>query len=131
MKKLKVFAVTIVLVILFVVGAFMLRYQKMASTIVNEYNKIENVDLNQIADGVYSGVFGDFLVSVNLEVTVKEHRIANITIKDQSSGKGYEARDTVDRILKSQSSRVDAVTGATGSSKTIMIAVNRALKKTK
>lgn len=69
------------------------------------------------------------MVSVNLEVTVKDHRIVEIDIKEQDCGPGYEARETVDRILEAQSPRVDAVTGATGSSMCIMIAVHRALRQ--
>ncbi len=78
---------------------------------------------------MYPGSFGDFLVAVDLEVTVKDHRIAGITIKKQLCGKGYEAHDMIGRIIRAQSARVDAVAGASGSSKCIMIAVDRALRK--
>lgn len=127
MKKLKIIIGVLFLVILSAVGAFMLRYNQMAKTLTEEYTKIENIDLNKLADGVYPGVFGDFLVSVNLEVTVKDHRITGINIKEQNCGPGYEARDTVNRIIRDQSAKVDAVAGATGSSKCIMIAVHKAL----
>ncbi len=129
MKKLKIIAVTLVLAILIAGGGLFLRMKQMAETISNEYIKVEEADLSKIADGVYPGTFGDFLVSVDLEVTVKDHRIAGIIIKKQDCGPGYEALETVDRIIEAQNLRVDAVTGATGSSKTIMIAVGRALKK--
>lgn len=127
MKKLKIIIGILFLVILLAVGAFMLRYNQMANTLTEEYTKIENIDLNKLADGVYPGVFGDFLVSVNLEVTVKDHRITGINIKEQNCGPGYEAWDTMDRIIRAQSAKVDAVAGATGSSKCIMIAVQKAL----
>lgn len=127
MKKLKIIIGVLFLVILLAVGAFMLRYNQMAKTLTEEYMKIEDIDLNKLADGVYPGVFGDFLVSVNLDVTVKDHRITEINIKEQNCGPGYEARDTVDRIIRDQSAKVDAVTGATGSSMCIMIAVHKAL----
>jgi len=127
MKKLKIIIGVLFLVILLAVGAFMLRYNQMAKTLTEEYTKIEDIDLNKLADGVYPGVFGDFLVSVDLEVTVKDHRITDINIKEQNCGPGYEARDTVDRIIRDQSAKVDAVTGATGSSMCIMIAVHKAL----
>lgn len=129
MKKIKIIAVSLVLVILGAVGFFFGRYQQMASTINAEYLKVQNVDLSKIPDGVYPGTFGDFLVAVDLEVTVKDHRIAGITIKKQDCGPGYEAREIVDRIIRAQNVKVDAVTGATGSSKCIMIAVDRAFKK--
>lgn len=129
MNKLKIIAGSIVLVILLAVGAFMFRYQQMSKRIMYEYTKMEDVDLSKIPDGVYPGTFGDFLVAVDLEVTIEGHRITGIAIKKQNCGPGYEALETVDRIIQAQNVRVDAVTGATGSSKTIMIAVGRALKK--
>lgn len=88
---------------------------------------VEDVDLAQIADGVYHGEFGDFLVDVKLEVTVKDHQITKIEITEQRAGSGYEATETVERIIAAQSPKVDAVTGATGSSRCIMLAVQAAL----
>lgn len=129
MKNLKIVVVTLFLVILLAVGGLFLRMKQMAETITNEYTKVGEADLSKIVDGVYPGTFGDFLVAVDLDVTVKDHRIAGINIKKQNCGPGYEARETVDRIIQAQNARVDAVTGATGSSKSIMIAVDRALGK--
>ncbi len=106
---------------------FKKRYDKMASTIKNEYAAIGKVDLKKIPDGTYNGKFGDFLVSVDLDVEVKNHKIEKITVRKQGCGRGYEALETIDRIIKAQAPKVDAVSGATGSSMTIMIAVNRAL----
>ncbi|OGC11243.1 hypothetical protein A3K48_01805 [candidate division WOR-1 bacterium RIFOXYA12_FULL_52_29] len=115
------------LVIVVVIGVFFVRYQMMASNVIAQYRQIKTVDLSRVADGVYSGSFGDFLVYVKVEVTVKRRVIASIKVVDQRSGPGYEALATVDRIIKAQSPKVDAVTGASGSSMSIMIAVNRAL----
>lgn len=129
MKKIKIIAISLIVVILCAVGFFFVRYQQMASTINAEYLKVQDVDFSKIADGVYPGTFGDFLVAVDLEVTIEGHRITGIAIKKQNCGPGYEALETVDRIIQAQNVRVDAVTGATGSSKSIMIAVGRALKK--
>ncbi|UCF70143.1 MAG: FMN-binding protein [candidate division WOR-3 bacterium] len=107
-------------------GALFFRTWLMAKHI--QSIEIEDVDLSKIDDGVYPGVFADFLVAIKLNVTVKEHQITNIEIIEQRSGPGYEALETVDRILEAQSPKVEAVTGATGSSRTIMIAVQNALR---
>jgi uncharacterized protein with FMN-binding domain len=117
-----------VLVIIVFGVVFFLRARQMVKVI--DSTVIEEVDLAQIEDGVYSGEFGDFLVNVKLEVTVREHQIADIKIIEQRCGPGYEALETIDRIIESQSPEVDVVTGATGSSKSIMIAVQRALTET-
>lgn len=113
----------IILVIAFVF--FRLRYNKMVDVI--DSVKLERIDLHKIEDGIYRGAFGEFLVSVTLDVTVKDHKITKIEIIEQNSGPGYEAREVIDRIILAQSPNVDAVTGATGSSKSIMIAVQKAL----
>lgn len=113
----------ILLVIVVVFGiAFFLRFQQMAKRI--ESAVVEDVDLTQLADGIYTGEYGDFLVDVKLKVTIKDHQITAIEITEQRSGPGYEATETIDRIIEAQSPRVDA---ATGSSRCIMLAVQDAL----
>ena len=114
-----------VLIVMILGVAFILRARQMVKVIDSAV--VEDVDLSQIDDGVYAGEFGEFLVDVKLEVTVKDHQITAIEIKEQRSGPGYEALETVDRIIAAQSPKVDVVTGATGSSKSIMIAVQKAL----
>ncbi len=78
--------------------------------------------------GKAPGVHGDLL----LTVTVEKGRIAKITIDQQEEAAGVTdvafARIPA-AIIKSQSPKVDAVTGATGSSKAIMAAVEDALTK--
>ncbi|MBN2586093.1 MAG: FMN-binding protein [Candidatus Fermentibacteraceae bacterium] len=127
MKKKKVLKILGIIVFLLIIAAafFKFRYDKMVRTI--EAQTVEDVDLGSIDDGIYSGSFGDFLVRVSLDVTVSGGRITDIRITDQQCGPGYEALETVDRILEAQSPAVDAVSGATGSSRCIMISVARAL----
>jgi uncharacterized protein with FMN-binding domain len=127
LKKFWLVLGVIFLLIVCVVAAFYLRFQSMASNVKHQYENIKPLDLRQVADGTYTGSFSDFLVSVKVSVSVKRHRITGIKVIEQKCGPGYEALDTASRILKAQSARVDAVTGASGSSKAIMIAVQRAL----
>jgi uncharacterized protein with FMN-binding domain len=105
--------------------AFFFRARQMVNII--DSTVIEDVDLTQIEDGVYAGEFGEFLVDVKLEVTVMDHEITGIEIIEQRAGPGYEALETIYRIVEAQSPNVDVVSGATGSSKSIMIAVQKAL----
>lgn len=125
MKKVIIVLGVVVVLIALIAIAFYFRYQQMTKTIRSA--KVERIDLEQIEDGVYSGEFGDFLVDVKLEVTIEDHKITEIEIIEQKSGPGHEATETVDRIIEAQSPLVDAVSGATGSSKCIMIAVQNAL----
>lgn len=117
-------AIVVGLIIIFGV-VFFFRARQMVNIIDSVV--IEDVDLTQTENGVYVGEFGEFLVDVKLEVTVKDHQITGIEIIEQRAGPGYEALETIDRIIEAQSPNVDVVSGATGSSKSIMIAVQKAL----
>lgn len=92
------------------------------------YEQITPVNLAEIDDGVYNGKAGGFICSVDLDVIVNDHRITDIQIKQQVNGGGkYKAGGILPRIIKSQSPQVDAVSGATLTSKTFMVAVYNAL----
>lgn len=129
LKKIGIILGVICLVVVIGFGILIYRLTNMANRIEGTLDKTAVVSLAKVADGTYAGSYGDFLNTVSLKVTVKKHKITNITIIDQKCGQGYGALDTVDRIIKAQSSKVDAVTGASSSSRVIMIAVNKALKK--
>lgn len=105
---------------------FSVRYKQMVQTF--KTLEIRDVDLTNLADGIYVGEFSEFLVSVKATVTLTSHRITEVKISRQRCGKGYEASDTLNRIMKAQTPKVDSVTGATASSKAIMAAVQNALK---
>ncbi len=126
-KRILTIVVVIIAVLAVAAGAFFMRYNKMADTVKTAHQEVTDVDLSSLSDGSYNGQFGDFLVSVDLTVKVQDHRIADIVVNEQSCGKGYEALETIERIKHAQSPKVDAVTGATGSSMSIMVAAHRAL----
>ncbi|MFA4905145.1 MAG: FMN-binding protein [Candidatus Margulisiibacteriota bacterium] len=128
-KKIGIGLGVILLVAAVAVGIFMYRLATMASSIEAQSAQLTKVDLRKVMDGTYTGSAGNFVVTAKVEVEVKNHRIKKITILDQKCGPGYEARDTVGRMLKAQSPKVDAVTGASSSSRTLMLAVDQALKQ--
>ena len=125
MKKGLIVLLVVVGVLAVVIGLFALRFAKMARTV--RAVTIEDVDVTRIQDGSYDGTFGDFLVLARARVSVVAGRMVSITIIEQRCGPGYEAKGVVARILAAQTPRVDAVSGATGSSRCIMAAVFRAL----
>ena len=126
MKKRVLITLTVIVGVLIIAGGiFKIRYDKMVRIFREE--RIETVYMQEINDGTYSGSYGDFLVSVTLEVTVSNNRITGIDVLEQNGGPGYEAEETLDRILEAQSPVVDVVSGATASSRCIMIAVYKAL----
>ena len=82
-------------------------------------------------DGVYRGNYDlkGSPVRVILDVTVQDEKITAIKIvKHISSPIGKKAEKITERIIEKQDLGVDAVSGATGSSKAILKAVENALQ---
>lgn len=104
-------------------------------TEVKEYKKqveeitIEDVDLAKVADGEYSGKHETKLVSAEAEVRVRNGQIEKIILTKHKHGRGEKAESIVDTVVEKQTLEVDAVSGATGSSKIILKAIEKALKK--
>jgi uncharacterized protein with FMN-binding domain len=88
------------------------------------------VRAGELEDGVYEGKFKSFPNSAHVRVTVARGRIADVEIVSWfGSGIGRQANDVIPgRIVEEQSTAVDAVTGATNSSRVIMNAVEVALR---
>lgn len=95
--------------------------------IERDFALVTTVDLRGIPDGIYTGSSGLLPVYARCRVRISEGKIVDIVLEQQRSGPGYTAQETVERILDAQSPLVDAVSGATTSSKSIMVAVWRAL----
>jgi uncharacterized protein with FMN-binding domain len=84
----------------------------------------------RIADGVYEGEFSSFPNSARVRVTVEGGRIAKVEVLESFGSwiaTGVE-KTIPERIVADQSTSVDAVTGATNSSRVIMNAAEEALE---
>lgn len=84
-----------------------------------------------VPDGTYTGVGKGFGGDITVEVTVKDRKITAINVISHSETPylSDSALNTMpDAMIKAQSPVVDTVTGATGTSKGIISAVNDALK---
>jgi uncharacterized protein with FMN-binding domain len=126
MKKWIIVFVCIILVAVAGGVVFKIKINEMIK-FFTEY-KVKNVDLQSVADGTYRGSYGKFVVAVDLETNVQQHRIADIKIVNQKcGGKKYDGKKVIDRVLQAQSLNVDAITGSTASSKCILIALEKAL----
>ncbi|HBL84317.1 MAG: hypothetical protein A2Y17_07325 [Clostridiales bacterium GWF2_38_85] len=86
-----------------------------------------DVDLSKISDGTYSGSYKVLPISVEVSVTVKDHKITAIDLLKHDNGKGKAAETIINDVIKADSLKVDAVTGATYSSKVILLAIEDAL----
>lgn len=89
---------------------------------------IGKVDLSKVPDGTYKGSFSGGRFSNTVQVTVKNHKITNIkVVKDVQFNKASTTKTIFDEVIKAQSTQVDAVTGATATSKVYLKAIQNAL----
>lgn len=125
MKKAKVLLITfIVVLLLFIAGKIV-----MGNMVRNVQNiSVSMPSLSDIQDGDYIGEYSIAPVHVKVEVSVSNHQITKIAILQHDNGLGSTAESIVDDVVKEQSLDIDAVSGATVSSKCILMAVENALE---
>ena len=89
------------------------------------------LDLSGIQDGPYTGKYTLEKVTYEVKVTIKKNKIERIEILNAFIDKKYEkaSKQISDRIIKSRSLDVDAVTGATKTSTGIKNAVRNSIMK--
>lgn len=102
----------------------LIRYKKKVKN-----TSIGNVDFTQIPDGKYEGYYNAYLVDARVKVNMENGRLLNIELLEHKHGKGYSGEKIIDKIVQKQSLQVDAISGATGSSKAILKAVETAVKR--
>jgi uncharacterized protein with FMN-binding domain len=85
------------------------------------------IDLSKIPDGQYEGSAKNGPVKVILIVEVVNQQIKEIEIVKHRTLKGKPAETITDVVIDTQSLEVDAVSGATMSSETILEAIENAL----
>lgn len=88
---------------------------------------VSKVDTSKIPDGAYRGAFKAFPVDVEVSVRVEAGRIGRIDILKHVNGQGKGAEVLPARVVETQNLNLDAVTGATYSSKVILKAIENAL----
>jgi uncharacterized protein with FMN-binding domain len=89
--------------------------------------QVQNVDLLQIPDGTYNGAYSAFPVAVEVAVTVENHVITKIDLLKHQNGQGGGAEVIPGLVIEEQSLQIDAISGATYSSKVILKAIEDAL----
>ena len=89
---------------------------------------IGDVRISDVADGVYIGECNVNFIYAKVEVTVQNKEIEKIRILEHKNERGQVAETIVDQIVSEQKIDVDAISGATNSSKVIKKAVENALE---
>ncbi|MGB7054365.1 MAG: FMN-binding protein, partial [bacterium] len=92
---------------------------------------IGDVVLSDVKDGSFRGDFtyGDFTYEVEVTVHAQEIKQIRVLQNREESEYAKKAEGVVDKILKTQSLKVDIVTGATTTSKALLKAIENALLK--
>ena len=119
-------------ILLSIVIVLLIGGRLLLSSIENKLNELSRMntampDLNQVRDGVYQGDYSTFPVSAQVEVTVIDHVITDIRLLKHTNGQGESAETIIPEVLRTQSIKVDAITGATYSSKVILKAIELSL----
>ena len=121
----------VLLMITIVVVAGVALFIKSESTLVKTRNlPIQDMDASNLPDGVYEGETAYSQSVIHVMVTVKDGKITKIEdpATDISTHTKY-ARGVFGKIIEKQNPNVDAISGATTTSKAYMKAVENALKK--
>ncbi len=104
-------------------------------------NIIINTDFNKLNDGVYTGVYQgtkDSFRNAAVEVTIAAGRIEEIKVTEgglanekQNSEltKGSTINDLINRVVETQSLKVDVISGATLTSNAHLKAIENALEQ--
>ena len=125
--KILLIIIAIIVAIAAVIGAVVTiagRNQKAVSEAV-----IEDFDLAIVPDGTFTGKYNAFPVVVEVKVTVKDHVMTGIDLVKHMNGQGDAAEALPGKVVEAQSLTVDTISGATYSSKVILLAIQDALQR--
>jgi len=92
---------------------------------------INGINLSDVPDGGYTGVYEFERWSNTVIVHVKDHAISAIDIEKDMAGAGITnaADEIFRRVIEAQDTTVDMVSGATVTSKAYLKAIENALEK--
>lgn len=127
-KKRRLWIIAIPIVLCLVGGSIYLvkvwNYQKTVKSFTYSDIAIEDIE-----SGIYIGECNVDFIYAKVAVTVENGAITQIEILEHKNDRGTPAEKIIDDILQQQSIDVDAISGATNSSKVIKKAVENALTK--
>lgn len=106
-----------------------LLYLKATKTYKDEVRKMtfENIEFERITDGVYTGKCDVGFIYAKIAVAINDGQIQSIDLLEHKNDRGTPAEVTTEKIIGAQGLEVDAISGATNSSKVIKKAVENAL----
>ncbi len=127
MEKKKVLFIVLILVLVITSGVavfYGIEFNKYKTAV--EEITINEIDLSQIPDGIYTGSMETNWVGAEVTVTVENHAIIDIELEHRH-GQGEAAEVIPSHVMEAQSLQVDTITEATYSSLIILKAIENAL----
>lgn len=103
---------------------FVAYQQKLASIEI----PMKEVDITQVQDGIYEGEYDAGYIYAKVQVEIKAGKIVSLSLLEHRNERGKPAEVILDEVMEKQQIDVDAVSGATNSSKVIKQAITNALK---
>ncbi|MDF2819674.1 MAG: FMN-binding protein [Clostridiales bacterium] len=99
-------------------------------------NKIDkmvfsNISIDTLNDGIYEGEYDVDFIYAKVRATIKDGEMTELKLLEHKNDRGTPAEVIIEDILEQQIVEVDAISGATNSSKVIKKAVENALEKAK
>lgn len=89
----------------------------------------EPVDLSTVEDGSYVGIYQNKILLAVVQVNVNNHEIVGIEVLRHKDSYMEQAEMIANTVLAKQSLEVDAISGATLTSDTVLKAIEDALKQ--
>jgi uncharacterized protein with FMN-binding domain len=90
---------------------------------------LKEVDLSKVKDGTYQGRWDIKMWTTPVEVMVANHKITSIKITRDQPSMSNSVNELINRIIQKQSLNVDAIAGATITTKAILKSTELALEK--
>jgi len=91
---------------------------------------IKHIDTSQLKNGVYQGKYNGGRWSNEVSVVLVDGKITKIeVVKSVTIEKPEVTRELINNVIKKQDTTVDAISGATVSSKAYLKAIENALSK--
>lgn len=121
----KILLALFVAVLLIAVGLFRGTWYQLDKIRREEYLPL---DIASIPDGTYRGKASALLVEAEVEVTMAGGKIQQVAVLSHKHGPGYGAESMAEKMVSENTYSVDGVSGATGSSTVMRVAVYKALR---
>lgn len=124
---LKILLWIFIILVLFIAGMFFFITRGLSS---GRKLQINDVNLSSVKDGTYDGKYSAGRWSNEVKVTVNDHKITGIEIvKDASFIPPDFSKNLINNIIEKQKINVDAVSGATVTTKAYEKSIENALSK--